>query len=457
MINDVLLIYLRIIVQFIAELALFEIIIFHFFERNKNFILRILLAVAIIFIVGFGLSFFYYFFGNTLIGRVFVYFLLFFTFIVSSKIVFKETILSVVFSLGVAYALQNIMYKTWLMIYVGFEQVGLTNSWGEHFSIIYRVLYYSFILIFVVLTAFLFTKFFRKHLSQRNFSKKILIVTILCLLTTIVLCSFQDVMFAKLSTVRENHFDDPVLYYLRQSGNLLSLLTCVLVLYLCSKSVVENRLEKEVEYLEHTIKQSKQQYEISKDTIEMINVKCHDIKYQIRSLAANNGNISEDELKQLEGSIKIYDSKFETGNQMLNVLLWEKSSYCEQHNISFSCMIDGENFDFLEPGDLYCLFGNLIDNALEAVTKIKDEKKRVIHLSAKRRGNMVLIEEDNYFVGKLEFEDGLPITTKDDRKYHGFGTRSLKIIARKYGGELTTSSSKNIFRLSIILTDNTTK
>lgn len=456
MIEDVLLIYLRIIVQFIVELALFVTIVFHFFNRYRNFIWRILLSLAVIFLAGFGLSFFYYYFGETVWGRVLVYFTLFFLFIVSAKFAFNEKIVPIIFSLGIAYALQNIMYKTWLMLYVTFEQTGWADTWGDNFSIIFRVLYYSFIAVFVTVTAIIYTKFFKSNLSDRSFSKKMLIVTTLCLLTTIVLCSFQDVLFKNLSSYRENHFESNTLYFLRQSGNLLSLLTCVLVLYLSSKSVMENKLEKEVEYLEHTIKQSKQQYEISKDTIEMINVKCHDIKYHIRSLASS-GAVSEDDLKQLESSVTIYDSKFETGNQMLNVLLWEKSSYCEQNSITFSCLIDGENFDFMEPGDLYCLFGNLIDNALEAVTKIKDEKKRIIHLSAKRRGNMVLIEEENYFAGELEFQDGLPVTTKDDKKYHGFGTRSLKIIARKYGGELTASSSENIFRLSIILMDNKTE
>ena len=456
MINDVLLIYGRIIVQFIVELTAFVVIVFRFPERNKHLFWKISLSLLIVFLAGFGLSFFYYYFGETVWGRVIVYFTLFFTFIVSAKFVFNEKFIPVIFYLGVAYALQNIMYKTWLLIYVSMEQLGWPDTWGDNYSTIFKTCYYIFIVIFVAITAFLYFKFFKKNITNSKFSRKMLLVTMMCLLATIVLCSLQDVLFAGLASYRENHFDTDTLYFLRQSGNLLSLLTCVLVLYLSSKTIEENRLEEEVEYLEHTIKQSKQQYEISKDTIEMINVKVHDIKYHIRSLA-HNGEVKPEDLKQLENSVTIYDSKFETGNQLLNVLLWEKSSYCQQNGITFSCMIDGENFEFMDSGDLYCLFGNLIDNALEAVTKIKDVDKRIINLSAKRRGNMVIIEEDNYFVGDLEFVDGLPVTTKDDRNYHGFGTRSLKIIARRYDGEITASSQGNIFRLSIILTDNSTK
>lgn len=456
MIESVLSIFGQIIVEFIVELAAFSGIIFFSFKRRKYFIIRLVLAVLIILAMGFALSFFYYRFGDTALGRVFVYFNLFAVFALTLYFTFNEKIITILFALGVAYALQNLMYKAWLLLYVGIEQAGGADNWGSNFRIIYLTIYYFFVAIFIIAVGLIYTFKFRKKITEHTFNKKVLTITAFCLVATIVLCSFQDVYFAKISTIRENHFDNPNYYYLRHSSNLLSILISVLVLYLGFKSVVEKHLEKEVEYLEHAIKQSKQQYEISKDTIEMINIKCHDIKYHIRSLA-NSKDIKESDLKELEDSVKIYDSKFDTGNQLLNVLLMEKSLYCEQHNINFSCMIDGGNFEFMESGDLYCMFGNLIDNALEAVSKIKEKEKRIISLSARRKGNMIFIEEDNYFVGELEFVDGLPITSKEDKNYHGFGTKSLRMIVRKYGGELSTTSENNIFHLSIILTDNKTK
>ena len=451
MIEQVGIIYGQIIVQFLLELCAFTTIISRFFTRRKYFVIRLVASLLILFACGFGMSFFYYQFGDTVWGRVITYFTLFALVTLLLKVIFKENILLLVFATSIAYALQNVMYKLWLLFYVFCEQIGWADSWGSRFTFIYHVLYYSYITVFVIIIAFIFMKFIHKKFNDKIFNIKILAIAGFCLIATIVLCSYQDVYFGQFSTVRENHFDDPSFYYLRQSGNLLSLLTCILVLYLGFKSANESRLAKEVEYLEYTIKQSKQQYEISKDVIEMINIKCHDIKYQIRSLAAS-GEINEEELKKLEESVNIYDSKFDTGNKLLNVLLWEKNSFAEQHKITFSCMIDGTNFDFMEAGDLYCMFGNIIDNALEATLKIKkDKSNRVINLTVKRKGNLVIIEEENYYIGKLDFKDGLPVTTKDDENYHGFGTRSLRFIVRKYGGEMTTSSENNIFHLSIIL------
>ena len=60
------------------------------------------------------------------------------------------------------------------------------------------------------------------------------------------------------------------------------------------------------------------------------------------------------------------------------------------------------------------------------------------------------MQEENYFKGKLAFEDGLPLTTKEDKESHGFGMRSLRMIVKKYGGELTASVSDDIFHLNII-------
>ena len=75
----------------------------------------------------------------------------------------------------------------------------------------------------------------------------------------------------------------------------------------------------------------------------------------------------------------------------------------------------------------------------------------MINLTVKEKGGIVLVQEENYFDGEIKFEDGLPLTTKNDRNYHGFGMRSLRMIVKKYGGELTANVTDDIFRLNIIL------
>jgi hypothetical protein len=276
------------------------------------------------------------------------------------------------------------------------------------------------------------------------------VLSVVVLTVTIILCSIEDVYFAKLSGDRETQYSSTVIYVLRQSGNIFSVLCCVIVIALISGAVEEQNLKREVEYLQHTIRQGTLQYEISKDTIDMINVKCHDIKYKLGSVLASGQTPSAKAIDDLNKSISIYDTRTETGNRLLNVLLTEKSLYCEQNGILLSCMADGSKLSFMEDGDLYCLFGNIIDNALEAVKSLDAKEQRVVNIVVKTKNDMLIVQEENYFNGDLAFRDGLPVTTKENKNYHGFGMRSIRMITRKYEGELSASVADNVFHLNIV-------
>ena len=65
---------------------------------------------------------------------------------------------------------------------------------------------------------------------------------------------------------------------------------------------------------------------------------------------------------------------------------------------------------------------------------------------------MVWAQEENYYAGDLTFRDGLPVTTKADKDYHGFGMQSIRMIVRKYEGELNTYTSDGVFHLNILFT-----
>lgn len=114
-------------------------------------------------------------------------------------------------------------------------------------------------------------------------------------------------------------------------------------------------------------------------------------------------------------------------------------------------MVNGEKLTFIKDSDLYCLFGNIIDNAIDAVSSVSDEEKRIINLTTKSQGNMLIIQQDNYFDGTLNFVDGLPETTKKDKINHGYGMKSIRMITHSYGGEMVVKADNNMFNLSILL------
>lgn len=151
---------------------------------------------------------------------------------------------------------------------------------------------------------------------------------------------------------------------------------------------------------------------------------------------------------EIEQIITAYDGNVETGNDALDVILTEKSLYCVRHDIALTCMADGKQLSFMSEADLYSLFGNLLDNAIEAVEKL-DADRRAVGLTVKRGSEFVFVNVHNYYDGALCFDGELPRSTKGGA-YHGFGMKSVRFVAEKYGGELSINAKDGIFDLDII-------
>ena len=230
-----------------------------------------------------------------------------------------------------------------------------------------------------------------------------------------------------------------------------NVLCCVLVLYVQFTLVKVKESERETESLRQMLHQVKAQYAEKKENIELINLKVHDLKHQI-SMFAHNGGMDAETVADINRMISIYDAEVETGLEALDVVLTEKSLFCKKNGIRFSTMADCTSLQFMKESDMYVLFGNAVDNAIEAVMKIDDEDKRYIGLSVYARGGLVSINVNNYFRGEVVIGDnGLPVTTKRSKDYHGFGLKSICMIVDKYKGDVSVRTENNVFNLNIVL------
>jgi len=167
-------------------------------------------------------------------------------------------------------------------------------------------------------------------------------------------------------------------------------------------------------------------------------------------MAEQNHPLSKEELLEIENEINEFDTKVNTGNVNLDIVLKEKSYYCFKHGITLYLMVDGKLLDFLPINDLYSLFGNILENAIESVMKIPDKSKRLITLKVTRKENSVFIMENNPYVGKLNLIKGIPQTTKADNNYHGFGLKSIQRIAELYDGNLIINTKDQNFSLYLL-------
>jgi len=215
-----------------------------------------------------------------------------------------------------------------------------------------------------------------------------------------------------------------------------------------------NQVSKAMELTQaNIILQSQQeQFLQSKRNIEELNRIHHDFKYYVDAIRHEESADRRSEyLLQLEDSLRGYESEIQTGNDLLDVILSSKMERCLQEDIAMTHVVDGDSLKFIEPMQLAALFGNAVDNAIEACLKIPDPEKRLIKVSTTSQHQFVLIRVENYWPHPVDFVDGLPQSTKADRAKHGFGTSNMRNIAQRYGGSLKIDLSDDWYRLAVLI------
>lgn len=393
--------------------------------KRKKFVLRLIGSLLVIFALSacwspmreypFVLNFLKYF-------SLFVFVLL------GIGFCFRTSIWTLLFCGTGGYVLQHLSYRVGMLAVYAIPSENV-KTWllCEALNLlIYIGLYLAAYFIFIRKTKM------NDEICSKN--KNIILVSLAAVICVIVLSIGFDSYSSGLSTV---------IYIICL---LYIIVACLLLFFMLLSIFNNNRLRNEAETLERMMRIKEEQYIVSQNTIDIINVKCHDMKHQLSML---KGKLNTDDISELERTISIYDMAVKTGNQALDVVIAEKSLICQQYNIKFSCMADGEKLGFISDSDIYALFANAIDNAITATSKLDDEGKRVITITVKNSLGLVAIHIDNYFADKLQFDDGLPVTTKADKNYHGYGLKSIKMTVEKYGGFMAVNTEDDIFKLNI--------
>lgn len=230
------------------------------------------------------------------------------------------------------------------------------------------------------------------------------------------------------------------------------MIACALVLWVqyWQKKVVN--LEVEMTVQERIFSERRRQFEQSISNIDVINHKCHDLKYQIQALKSEELSANKKmAIDEITNAVNFYDDSFQTDNEILNTALMEKSMVCRRYHISFSAIVDGKKLGFMNPMDLYVMLGNALDNAIEAVRKIKEEEKRVISMRVYAKEDLIILQIENTCLEETSVpEDGNLSTTKSDKNYHGYGIGSIRKIVEKYNGSLSLRKNDNMFILTAV-------
>lgn len=123
-----------------------------------------------------------------------------------------------------------------------------------------------------------------------------------------------------------------------------------------------------------------------------------------------------------------------------------KEARSEKIEINIKSRLTEENEIDIDKEDICRVLNNIINNAIEAC---KQCEKKYINLYINILSNCIVIKSENPFIGEIKKEDGKILTIKKDKARHGYGLKSIKNIAEKYGGFMNVNYNNNVFTIEV--------
>jgi len=178
----------------------------------------------------------------------------------------------------------------------------------------------------------------------------------------------------------------------------------------------------------------------------------HDMKNHIIALSALSRN---KEWEKIDGYLKnMEDIALDaggdmTGNTAVDALLYQKRRLAEEENIKWECDVQMPKGCCINEFDLCVLFGNILDNALEACGRMQRSECRFINIQAKTVKKCFLLEVKNSMDRMEKYAEGF--THKGDSQKHGIGLLNVGDVVNKYNGAVNAEAEGDIFVISILI------
>lgn len=435
---------------FMAELAVAEFLLVYRFRPRRLFVLRLLFCVVVLA----GAAVLSALLPDNVFAAIAAYILLFLLTFLAIAFCFKERFLTVLFYAVAAYTVQHISSELFGLCSLAMRFDGnypVASSPGREdifilFSNSSNVVganpFTLIVYFFIYGVTYFFGYYFVKRRVAGGYEIEMKNVKVLTLAAATLL--FDVLASSFVSHYAGMDFNRTYLIMISAFN-----VTCCVFSFAFQFFVERHdKLADELKFTEKMYKEKLAQYAMTKENINLINQKCHDMKHQIRMIGSTSA-VDSGVVGEMEKLLSVFDAPVRTGNEALDVILTEKSLLCSSKNIKLCCIIDGKCLDFITPADTYALFGNMLDNAIEAVSSL-DEKYRTISLSVMNKKSFVVVNTYNRCAVRPEFDGALPLTTKADKSMHGYGMRSMRMICEKYGGEMSVSVSSDLFTLNIL-------
>lgn len=136
-------------------------------------------------------------------------------------------------------------------------------------------------------------------------------------------------------------------------------------------------------------------------------------------------------------------------NQVADAILHYYEELCRKNGIVFQCQVEAPEKTGIQDTDFCRLFGNLLENAIEAAQLCPKGSSRFVRVQIRTRNNKLLIKEENSCTDPLRRNKTGFFSGKHSGQ--GIGTASIMEIAARYGGFADFQSENGIFKAEIFL------
>lgn len=170
----------------------------------------------------------------------------------------------------------------------------------------------------------------------------------------------------------------------------------------------------------------------------------HDMKNHLLLLEEEWGEKNSTGIENLRKEMAQYENYYRTGNKFVDIILKDKLTKATEYGIHIEDLVELIDIDFIEPLDLSTVFGNLLDNAIEACRLIEEPEKRQISISSKRERNLLIISiKNNRVCGNIK--------NAPKKVIHGYGLTNVTAAVHKYGGEIDIMEEEQEFAVNIVI------
>lgn len=236
--------------------------------------------------------------------------------------------------------------------------------------------------------------------------------------------------------------------YVRVMADLLG----VVALFAFDEFCYAMRLDSDVRVMQGLLDRQYEQYQNFKVNNEQMRQISHDIKHLIAYIRSTSSTQKyEKELQNMEEAVAVYESQYNTGNSVLDVVLGSKKMMCRSNQITMECYADAREMTFIDPIHICTIFGNALDNAIEYECRILEIEKRLIKVNMSTENHFLMIRISNYCEDLILNSSEDPKTTKSNPEMHGFGIKGIRLTVEQYNGHMNIKQENNWFIVSMLI------